>query len=417
MPPSMPPANPDQEDCELTVVIPCLNEEKTLGIVIEKALRGMKEGGIRGEVLVSDNGSTDRSVEVAEQAGARVVPCPVRGYGAALQHGFRHARGRYVIMGDADDSYDFLEVPRFVALLRQGHPYVMGTRLKGKIMPGAMPFLNRWLGTPVLTAVLNFLFGTTISDCNSGMRGFDRKVLLSLDVRSPGMEYASELIVKAAIAGVPIIDVPITLHKDKRDRPPHLRPWRDGWRHLRLLLWHAPDQTMVNPGLFFLALGLILVFMQATGPVEVLGWRFDIHYMIAGVTISILGLSSATMGVAIHAIMPQSKVKKSRFLGDVRKWFTFEFATVLGLALFLAGLACDGWVLVKWLASGRGALSAEDTRLSLIGLLGLAMGFETLLAGLLIGTATTAAPFVAQPPIPSASDGPTGLNDGRHSST
>jgi hypothetical protein len=397
--------SPPPDEVEISVVIPCLNEEKTITLCVEKALRSMREANIAGEVVVSDNGSTDRSVEVAAAAGARVAHCPVRGYGAALQFGFAAARGRYVLMGDADDSYDFLEVPRFVERLRQGHPYVMGTRLKGKVMPGAMPLLNRYVGTPVLTMILNYLFGTRITDCNSGMRAFDRKAVLGLEVTSTGMEFASELIVKAAIAGMPIVEVPITLHKDKRDRAPHLRPWRDGWRHLRLLLWHAPDQTMINPGLWLLALGLLLVATQATGPIVLGGLRFDLHFMILGLTFSMLGLSAATMGVAVHAVMPDRKLRRSKYLGDVRKWFTFDRAAIASAVLLLSGLSCDGYVLAYWLATHRGDLTAEYTRLSLIGLLLIAMGFEILLAGLLVGTAQTAsatpiAETITLPPSP-----------------
>lgn len=373
------------DDLEVSIVIPCLNEEKTITFCIEKALRAMREGGIRGEVVVSDNGSTDRSVEVSEAAGARVLHCPVRGYGAALQFGFEGARGRYVLMGDADDSYDFLEVPRFIAKAREGHKFVMGTRLGGVIMPGAMPTLNRYLGTPVLTFILNRLFGTSITDCNSGMRCIDRETYLHMGVTSPGMEFASELIVKAAIFGVPIVEVPITLHKDKRDRPPHLRPWRDGWRHLRMLLWHAPDHMMTLPGVGLLALGLVLVLSQLAGPFSVGGVGFDIHYMILGLTMSILGLSAASMGGAIHAVMPEPK--RPSALAD---WLTFDKGVVVGALLFVGGLACDGYVLGTWLSTHRGEVTPTLTRLTLFGVLLMAMGFQFILAGLLVGTAQTA---------------------------
>ncbi len=370
---------------ELSVVIPCLDEEKTIALCIEKALRTMKEHGIEGEVVVSDNGSKDRSIEVSQAAGARVVRCPERGYGAAVKFGFEKARGKYVLMGDADDSYDFTELHRFIARAREGHDYVMGTRLKGKIMPGAMPFLNRHLGTPVLTRILNWLFGTRISDCNSGMRCMRREMVLGLHLASPGMEFASELIVKAAEAGVEIVEVPITLHKDKRDRPPHLRPWRDGWRHLRLLLWHAPDKTMTQPGLLLLMLGLVLVVSQLFGPFTLGGIHFDIHFMILGLTLSILGLSSATMGVAVHAVMPEPKTPST--VGD---WLTFDRGVALGAALFAAGLGCDGYVLTRWIATHRGEINPELTRLTLAGILLMSMGFQFVLAGLLLGTAQTA---------------------------
>ncbi len=387
------------DDLEVSVVIPCLNEEKTITFCIEKALRAMREGGIRGEVVVSDNGSTDRSVEVSEAAGARVLRCPVRGYGAALQFGFEGARGRYVLMGDADDSYDFLEVPRFIAKAREGHKFVMGTRLGGAIMPGAMPTLNRYLGTPVLTFILNRLFGTSITDCNSGMRCIDRETYLRMGVTSPGMEFASELIVKAAIFDVPIVEVPITLHKDKRDRPPHLRPWRDGWRHLRMLLWHAPDHMMTLPGVALLSLGLVLVLSQLAGPFSVGGVGFDIHYMILGLTLAMLGSSALSMGVAVHAIMPPQKLRKVGALGDVKAWFTFDRAIIAAAVLLAGGLACDGAVLFHWLSIHRGGLTPFHTRLSLAGLLLIALGFQSALLGLLVGAGRSA---LAERTVPSA---------------
>jgi hypothetical protein len=218
------------------------------------------------------------------------------------------------------------------------------------------------------------------------------------------MEYASELIVKAAISNVPIVEVPITLHKDKRDRPPHLRPWRDGWRHLRLLLWHAPDQTMLNPGLVLLLLGLGLVLSQIAGPFTIGGVLFDIHYMILGLTLSMLGLSSATLGMAVHAIMPERKIKKSRLFGDTSRWFTFDHAAI-GAALFLlAGFASDGYVLYHWIWTHRGELTPQHTRISLVGLLFIAVGFQLLLSGLLVGTARSAVAVRAlgPPPLPGA---------------
>lgn len=378
------------QECELSVVIPCLNEVRTIALCVRKARAAMDAHGIAGEVLISDNGSTDRSIEEAERAGARVVCCPVRGYGSALQHGFAAARGRYILMGDADDSYDFGELPRFIELLRRGERFVMGTRLRGTIMPGAMPLLNRHLGTPVLTAILNFLFGTRISDCNCGMRGIERQTLLQLGAGSPGMEFASEMIIRAAIHGVPIAEVPITLHPDKRGRPPHLRPFRDGWRHLRLLLWHAPDHTLSIPGLVLLLLGLFLTASQLFGPFRIGGLLFDIHYMILGLTLSMLGQSALSMGIAVHAIMPERSLRTTRFLGPVKNWFTFDRAIVFAAVLLLSGLACDSVVLGHWLATRRGPLGHGYTRLTLFGLLLFALGFQTALLALLVGSAKSA---------------------------
>ncbi|MDW8282916.1 MAG: glycosyltransferase family 2 protein [Myxococcales bacterium] len=382
---------------ELSVVIPCLNEVRSVGHCIGRAREAMEREGIVGEVIVVDNGSSDGSIEAARAAGARVVHCSVRGYGAALQAGFAAATGRYVIMGDADGSYDFGELPRLLGRLRQGQRFVMGTRLRGTIVPGAMPLLNRYLGTPVLTALLNALFGTRISDCNCGLRGIERRTLLELGLRSAGMELASEMLIRAAIRGIPIDEVPITLHRDLRDRPPHLRPWRDGWRHLRLLLWFAPDHTMTLPGLGLLGLGLILVVSQLFGPFRIGGLLFDIHYMILGLTLSLLGLSALSMGVAVHAVMPEHTLRRTRILGSVHTWFTFDRAMLAAAALGLLGLVCDGLVLWHWLATGRGPLTPGYTRLTLLGLLLLAGGFQTALLALLVGSARSALAPLAHP--------------------
>ena len=372
-------------DLEVSVVIPCLDEEKTVALCIDKAHRAFRQRGIRGEVVVADNGSQDRSREVAARAGARVVPCIERGYGAALRAGFLAARGRYVVMGDADDSYDFGELGRFVELLRAGHPFVMGTRLRGRIHPGAMPLLNRYLGTPVLTLLLNLLFGPRISDCNCGMRGIDRQTLLSLGLVSPGMELASEMIIRAAILRVPIVEVPISLHPDKRDRPPHLRPWRDGWRHLRFLLWYAPDRTLTWPGLLMLALGLLLTLSQVAGAFTAFGLLFDLHYMILGLTVSLLGMSALSMGLSVSAFMPRSLIRSSPRLDGLKRWFTFNRAAVAAVTLAGAGLLCDSVVLGHWLQTHRGPLSPGYTRLSLAGLLLIAIGCQTFFLGLLVG--------------------------------
>lgn len=228
----------------LSVVIPCLNEARTIGACVAEARQGLAEAGLsdRGEVLVVDNGSEDASVALAEAAGARVVACAERGYGAALRAGFEAAHGAAVLMGDGDGSYDFREIPRFYALFRQGARLVLGDRLGGTIAPGAMPAAHRYLGTPVLTGLFNRLYDAQISDCNCGMRLVERRTLRTLDLRASGMELASEMLVKARLQSVPIVELPITLRRDGRDRPPHLRPWRDGMRHLRVLLVHLGDR-------------------------------------------------------------------------------------------------------------------------------------------------------------------------------
>ena len=227
---------------ELSIVVPCLNERRTVGVCVKKALAAMQRRAICGEVIVADNGSSDGSAEVATNAGASVVRAEVRGYGSALRTGLFAARGEFVLMADADESYDFSELGRFIDAARRGHDFVIGTRLRGRVMPGAMPLLNRYVGTPLLTSILNRRFGTRITDCNCGMRLLRRTTWLGLELQSNGMEYASEMLIQAARHNIAVYEVPITLHKDRRGRPSHLRRFQDGWRHLRLLLRNAPER-------------------------------------------------------------------------------------------------------------------------------------------------------------------------------
>ena len=252
--PAAPP--PSETPLELTILMPCLNEAATLATCIGKARAFLDRSRVEGEILVADNGSTDGSQAIAEAAGARVVPVAARGYGAALQGGIRAASGRYVIMGDADDSYDFGALDGLLAKLREGFLLVMGNRFRGGIRPGAMPFLNRYLGNPVLSFVGALLFKTPIGDFHCGLRGFDRRAILELGLVMPGMEFASEMVVKATMRGLRTAEVPIILHPDGRGRPPHLRPWRDGWRHLKFLLMHSPRWLYLYPGLVMAIGGL-----------------------------------------------------------------------------------------------------------------------------------------------------------------
>jgi len=376
-------------DLELSVVIPCLNEARTITVCIRRAIDAMVAHGIAGEVVVSDNGSTDGSIEIATAAGARVVSCPVRGYGAALQWGFRAARGRYLIMGDGDQSYDFSLVPRFIDEARRGSNFVIGSRLRGKIQEGAMPPLHRYLGTPVLTWILNRLFGTGISDCNCGMRCIDRSTFFSLGVVSPGMEFASEMIVKAAVMGVRITEVPIDFYKDARDRRPHLRSFRDGWRHLRLLLWHAPDHMMTLPGLIMLAAGLLLVVSQLAGPVSLGFTNLDFHYMILGDTLSLVGTSAVSLGLVLGATMPAGRVKHLKILEPIQRRYSFDSAATVAGVLFVAGALIDIFVLGYWLAHNRGILTTHFTRLTLFGLLLIAMAVQIGFSALLLGASFT----------------------------
>lgn len=383
--------NPDRSDLELSVVIPCLNEALTIASCVQRAVAAMAQHDIAGEVVVSDNGSSDGSVELARAAGARVVSCPMRGYGAALAWGFRHASGRYLLMGDGDMSYDFSLLPRFIDVARTGSAFVMGSRLRGRIEKGAMPLLHRYVGTPVLTWILNLLFGTRISDCNCGMRLVERQTFFTLGVVSPGMEFASEMIVKAAVVGVDITEVPIDFYRDRRDRRPHLRSFRDGWRHLRLLLWHAPDHMMTAPGLCMLALGMLLAISQLRGKVTLGFTNLDIHYMILGVTLALVGTSATTLGLVVGATMPAGRVKHVRALTAAHHWYSFDRAVALGAVLFVVGCAFDVYVLSYWLYHSRGTLTTFYTRLTLFGLLLIAMSVQIGLSALLLGASFTGA--------------------------
>src|SRR5260370_20268193 len=251
---------------EVSVVIPCLNEANSVGTCVDKAYSAFGVHNLMGEVIVADNGSTDGSIEIAESRGARVVRVEQQGYGAALQEGIRAARGRFIIMGDADESYDFSEIPQFLEKWREGYDVVMGNRFQGGIRPGAMPWHHRYIGNPGLTALLNLFFRTGIGDSHCGMRGFSRAVFDQMDLRSTGMEFASEFVIKSKQLGARISEVPITLWPDKRGRPPHLRSFRDGWRHLRFMLLYAPHWLFLLPGALLVVGGLALVFWLFPGP-------------------------------------------------------------------------------------------------------------------------------------------------------
>ncbi|MFM7703414.1 MAG: glycosyltransferase family 2 protein, partial [Rubrivivax sp.] len=296
---------------ELTILMPCLNEARTLPACIGKAQAFLREQGIRGEVLIADNGSSDGSATLAQALGARVVQVPARGYGAALIAGIGAARGRHVIMGDADDSYDFGALQPFVAALRRGAQLVMGNRFRGGIAPGAMPALHRYLGNPVLSFIGRLFFQVPVRDFHCGLRGFDRQAVASLGLRCDGMEFASEMVVKASMRGLSIVEVPTTLSPDGRDRPPHLRSWRDGWRHLRFLLLFSPRWLFLYPGLALSGLGLLFLSLLASGPLVVGSISLDVHTMLyaAGATlvgVQVLSFALCAMAYGVQlGILPE----------------------------------------------------------------------------------------------------------------
>ena len=341
---------------ELTVLVPCLNEARTVAGCVAAALGFLQTAGVSGEVLVADNGSTDGSQAIARQAGARVIDVPRRGYGAALGAGIAAARGRFVVMGDADGSYDFTNLRAFVDRLRGGAQLVMGNRFQGGIEPGAMPWLHRYLGNPVLSFIGRLFFRVPIGDFHCGLRGFSRDAMLGLGLVSPGMEFASEMVAKAALAGLPIAEVPTTLRPDGRDRPPHLRTWRDGWRHLRFLLLFCPRWLFLYPGLLLMLLGLAGFAFGALG--RVLGVH-SLLYMAAATVLGgqLIQLALLTKWIGIVS----GVVPSQRWLARLSPFLRIENGLVAGLLFMLLGLAVSVGLTLDWGATGFGALEPEQT--------------------------------------------------------
>jgi len=372
------------DDIEVSVVLPCLNEAETLEVCVRKALKSLADLGVRGEVLVSDNGSTDGSQQIATDNGARVVNAPIKGYGGALMAGIDAARGRYVIMADSDDSYDLSNLGGFIEKLREGHDVVMGNRFKGGIAPGAMPPLHRYLGNPVLSWIGRHLFRLrNVGDFHCGIRGFDRKRILDLGLCMPGMEFASELVVRASLAGYSIVEVPTTLQPDGRSRPPHLRTWRDGWRHLRFLLVFAPRRTLIQPGIVLAALGLIATVALAIGPITIGGVGFDINALaysclavLVGSQLVLFGAFAEVYG-KFEGIVPESRH------ASWSRWLKLEVCAAIGLVLILGGLVGTIGALSAWGKADFGSLDPQGTiRIVLPSATAIAVGVVILCAGL-----------------------------------
>ncbi|HWX38466.1 MAG TPA: glycosyltransferase family 2 protein, partial [Candidatus Sulfotelmatobacter sp.] len=279
-------------ELELSVVMPCLDEAATVGVCVQKAMVAMERHGIRGEVIVADNGSADGSQQIAREFGARVVPVERRGYGSALLSGIAAARGEFVLMGDADDTYDFSQLDEFLAKLREGFDLVMGNRFQGKILPGAMPPLHRYLGNPVLTGLGRLFFRSPVGDFHCGLRAFRKDAIDRLGLRTLGMEFASEMVVKASAFGLRVTEIPTTLAPDRRDRPPHLRTWRDGWRHLRFLLLYSPRWLFLYPGIVSFTLGVVLSVILLPGPRRIGNVVFDVHTLLFAAMAVLIGFQS-----------------------------------------------------------------------------------------------------------------------------
>lgn len=363
---------------ELTILMPCLNEAETLATCIGKARGFLDRAGIAGEVLVADNGSTDGSREIAAAAGARVVEIREKGYGAALGGGIAAARGKYVIMGDADDSYDFASLDRFVAELRKGSALVMGNRFTGGIAPGAMPWHHRYIGNPVLSFLGKLFFGTRASDFHCGLRGFDRQAILGLNLRTTGMEFASEMLVKATLGGLPVTEVPTTLSPDGRSRPPHLRSFRDGWRHLRFLLLFSPKWLFLYPGYVLLALGLFLGALLFRGPVKISPTiELDVHTFLLAAMFILVGLQSVSFAVIGRRFASRyGFIPRSETFDEVLEALTLERVLVVAGILVAIGVGALLWGLTQWADRGFGPLNPSTTMRAMI------LSMTTLVAGL-----------------------------------
>lgn len=346
---------------ELTVVLPCLNEAETLAVCIRKAKASIAGLGIDGEVVIADNGSTDGSQDIARAEGARVVDVPIRGYGAALTAGIAAANGEFVIMGDADDSYDLSNLGPFVEALRGGADLVMGNRFAGGIEPGAMPALHRYLGNPVLTAIGRILFRSPVKDFHCGLRGFRREAILDLDLRTTGMEFASEMVVKATLNKLNIVEVPTTLSPDGRSRAPHLRTWRDGWRHLRFLLLYSPRWLFLYPGMVLFLVGIVLGGVLLTGPIQVGEHALDVSALVYAMAAVLIGFQAILFAafsrafVANEGLMPPSPGMQKAF-----KVLNLERGLIIGLLLLIVGVALAIYGFIHWGSSDFGALDARD---------------------------------------------------------
>ena len=337
----------------VSAIIPCLNEERTIGLCIGKVKEAFARRGIPGEIVVGDNGSTDGSVALAEALGARVVHQPVKGYGAAITAAAIAARGKYLIMADADDSYDWSDIDRFIDALEDGAELVMGNRFAGGIEPGAMPPLHRYLGNPVLSAAARWLHRSPVRDFHCGMRGFTREAFARMGARSPGMEFASEMVIGAQRAGLAIREVPIKLYPDKRDRAPHLRSFRDGWRHLRLIIAPAPDTMYLIPGLALLVAGIIGLTVLALGPVTIGGHYFGIHFVALSSMAALIGLSAILLGtLAKVAIAIYHPVETGRAVPWLKRGRPLEWLDGAGGLLAVLGLGADALLAFKWIFVG-----------------------------------------------------------------
>ena len=383
---SVAPTNPAVA-LELTVVMPCLNEALTITGCVREAVDALATAGIAGEVLVADNGSTDGSQDLATKAGARVVPIAIKGYGNALRGGIAAARGRFILMGDADGSYDFSHLPRFVERLRAGADLVMGNRFLGGIQPGAMPWKNRHIGNPVLSFVGRLFFRTGIGDFHCGLRAFTTDAYRRMELRTTGMELASEIVIKSVLFGLRVEEVPTVLRKDGRDRPPHLRPWRDGWRHLRFMLLFSPRWLFWYPGICLMAAGIIVGSVLVRGPLPLGRITLDVHTLLFAAVAVLIGFQATSFAVLSKFVATRAGLRRPEAGFD--DWFrhiTLESGLVTGSLLVIAGLALSISAVSIWGGHGFGQLQpAETLRWVIPGALCLVLGCQMILTSFFLG--------------------------------
>jgi len=346
-----------EQRIELSVVMPCLNEQETVGICVRKARSTLHEAGIAGEVIVADNGSTDGSIELAAAEGARVINITDKGYGNALKGGIGAARGEYVLMADSDDSYEFGHIPRFLEQLRAGADLVMGNRFKGGIAKGAMPPLHKYLGNPVLTGIGRLLFHAPCEDFHCGIRAFRKDSFEKMDIRSTGMEFASEMVVKATLLQMKVSEIPTTLAPDGRSRAPHLRSWRDGWRHLRFLLMYSPRWLFLYPGIFLMATGLAGCVWLLPGPRVIDGIGFDVHTLLYAFVAVLLGFQLIAFAVFTKVFaISEGLLPEDPRLNRVFRYITLETGLIVGGFLILCGIGGSIFAVSGWARASFGAL-------------------------------------------------------------
>jgi glycosyltransferase involved in cell wall biosynthesis len=388
--------NPDVEtdaaapaEIEVSIVMPCLNEAETLERCILKAQQVIRRHRLSAEIVIADNGSRDGSQEIAEHLGARVVAVTEKGYGSALRGGIEAARGRYVIMGDSDDSYDFSSIYPFVEQLRAGNDLVMGNRFRGGILPGAMPWKHRWIGNPVLSGIGRLFFHCPAGDFHCGLRAFSKAAYRRMELQTTGMEFASEMVIKSTLNGLKIAEVPTVLHKDGRSRPPHLRSWRDGWRHLRFMLLFSPRWMFLWPGAFCFALGLVASALLMHAPVSLAGVSFDIHTLLVSGFLALVGYQLLVFGIftKMYAIT-EGFHPPHRLLGK-DPHVNLEWGILTGVAIGTAGLALLVHSVWSWRQAGLGALDPRSTMRQVVpAVVLMTLGVQTVFASFFLAIVT-----------------------------